>query len=163
MEPSENAFEMIKAWEGLHCRAYKALPSERYYTIGYGHCSPEVKKGQYITVKEAEQLLKNDVAQYSQLLAAVNPTLLQHQYDVLISLIYNIGWHNFITSMTGVVTASLNRKTTPIDVARRIILWVRSGEKVVLGLQRRRVMEANYFLGYECFTLDNGEIHEHCL
>jgi GH24 family phage-related lysozyme (muramidase) len=163
MEPSENAFEMIKAWEGLHCRAYKALPSERYYTIGYGHCSPEVKKGRYITVKEAEQLLKNDVAQYSQLLAAVNPTLLQHQYDVLISLIYNIGWHNFITSMTGVVTASLNRKTTPIDVARRIILWVRSGEKVVLGLQRRRVMEANYFLGYECFTLDNGEIHEHCL
>lgn len=163
MEPSENAFEMIKAWEGLQCRAYKALPSERYYTIGYGHCSPEIKKGQYITVKEAEQLLKNDVAQYSQLLAAVNPTLLQHQYDALISLIYNIGWYNFVTSMTGVVTASLNRKTTPIDIARRIILWVRSGGKVVLGLQRRRVMEANYFLGYECFTLDNGEIHEHCL
>lgn len=154
---------MIKKWEGLRCRAYKALPGERYYTIGYGHCSPGVKKGQYVTVKEAEQLLKKDVAKYSQLLAKVNPTLQQNQYDALISLIYNIGWHNFITSMTGVVTASLNKKATPIDVARRIILWVHSGEKVVLGLQRRRVMEANYFLGYECFTLDNGEIHEHCL
>jgi GH24 family phage-related lysozyme (muramidase) len=160
MEPSENAFEIIKAWEGLHCRAYKALPSERYYTIGYGHCSHEVKKGQCVTVQEAEQLLKNDVAQYSQLLAATNPTLLQHQYDALISLIYNIGWYNFVTSMTGTVTASLNRKTTPIDVARRIILWVRSGGKVILGLQRRRVMEANYFLGYECFVLENGHIYE---
>lgn len=163
MEPSENAFEMIKAWEGLHCRAYKALPSERYYTIGYGHCRPEVKKGQSVTVKEAEQLLKNDVAEYSQLLDAINPTLLQHQYDALISLIYNIGWYNFVTSMTCVVTSSLNRKTTPIDVARRIILWVRSGGKVILGLQRRRVMEANYFLGYECFVLEDGQIYEHSI
>lgn len=154
---------MIKIWEGLYCRAYKALPSERYYTIGYGHCSPEVTKNQCITVEQAEQLLKNDVAQYSQLLEKVNPTLLQHQYDALISLIYNIGWYNFITSMTGTVTASLNKKTTPIDVARRIILWVRSGGKVVLGLQRRRVMEANYFLGYKCFTLENGKIYEHSI
>lgn len=160
MEPSEHAYEIIKNWEGLRCKAYKALPSERFYTIGYGHCCPEVKKRQYITVKEAEQLLKNDVAQYSQLLAELNPTLLQHQYDALISLIYNIGWNNFITSMTGVVTASLNKKTTPLDVARRIILWVRSGGKVVLGLQRRRVDEANYFMGYEAFILKDNQIIE---
>ena len=163
MEPSENAYQIIKQWENLRCRAYKALPDEKYYTIGYGHCAPDVTKNMYITVADAEALLKADVAKYSQLLYALNTTLLQHQYDALISLIYNIGWYRFKYSMTGDTVAKLNKETTPLDVARRMILWVYSCGKVVLGLQRRRVMEANYFLGYDCFTLEDGEIYEHSL
>lgn len=163
MKPSEKAFEIIKQWEGLRCRAYKALTTEKYYTIGYGHCGPDVTKNQYITVQTAEQLLKEDVAKYAGMLSELNETLEQHQYDALISLIYNIGWWNFYHSMTAMVVMKLNTTETPISVARRIVLWVRSSGEVVLGLQRRRVMEANYFMGYEAFYMEDGEIYEHAL
>lgn len=161
MEPSSQAYEMIKSFEGLRCRAYKAIKTEKYYTIGYGHYGSDVKKNEYITVKQAEELMHADVAKYAHKLDVHNPTFVQNQYDALISLIYNIGWYNFAHSMTGVLAKQLNTTTTPIFVARRIILWDKSAGQVLLGLQRRRIIEANHFLGYEAFVLENGQIYEH--
>lgn len=161
--PSSEAYRLIRSFESLRCRAYKALPTEKYYTIGYGHCSPKVAKNELVTPKRAEEMLVEDVEKYSHLLAGWNPTLTQRQYDALVSLIYNIGWYNFRFSMTGVYVRELNTSRNPIDVARRIILWVRSADKVILGLQKRRCIEANYFLGYECFNIENGQIYEHSI
>ncbi len=161
LTPSPDAYTIIKQWESLRCRAYKALPTEKYYTIGYGHCGADVKKYQYCTVAQADELLHKDVALYSHKLATLNPTLTQRQYDALISLIFNIGWYSFRHSMTGVLVKQLNISTIPEFVARRIILWDKSAGIVVLGLQRRRVFEANYFLGYEAFYLQDGKICEH--
>ena len=165
LTPSQDAYNIIRQWETLRCRAYKALPTEKYYTIGYGHCAADVGKNQVITPATAEELLRADVEAYASLLAHVNPTLTQRQYDALISLIYNIGWYNFIHSMTGFLVAQLNtrNKVSPSTVARRIILWTRSGGKELLGLQRRRVFEANYFLGYEAFVIEDNHIYEHYL
>lgn len=160
MEPSQHAFELIKKWEQLRCRAYKALPSEKYYTIGYGHFGADVKPNKVITVQQAEKLLEKDVEKYAILLSGFNDKLEQHQYDALVSLVFNIGWYNFKYSMTGNYAHKVNITKAPIDVARRIILWVRSGGKVIYGLQRRRVDEANYFMGYEAFYLQDGEIYE---
>lgn len=160
MEPSHHAYELIKKWEQLRCRAYKALPSEKHYTIGYGHYGADVKPNQVITVQQAEELLKKDVQEYSVRLTWFNDKFEQHQYDALVSLIFNIGWFNFKYSMLGRYAYEVNKTKAPIDVARRIILWVRSGSKVVLGLQRRRVEEANYFMGYEAFILKDNQIIE---
>lgn len=161
MKPSEKAYELIKQFEGLQLRAYKAIPSEKYYTIGYGHYSKDIRKGQLITQNQAEQFLHQDVADFAQKLATDCPNLEQNQYDALISLIYNIGWYNFRHSMTREKVKNMHTKWLPIQAARQITLWVRAGGKVLLGLQKRRVIEANHFLGYNCFELKDGNIIEH--
>lgn len=160
MKPSEKAYELIKQFEGLQLRAYKAIPSEKYFTIGYGHYSKDIRKGQLITQNQAEQFLHQDVADFAQKLATDCPNLEQNQYDALISLIYNIGWYNFRHSMTREKVKNMHTKWLPIQAARQITLWVRAGGKVLLGLQKRRIIEANYFLGTEHFVLENGQIVE---
>lgn len=158
MEPSEKAFEMIRQFESLSLRACKAIPQEKYFSIGYGHYSPTIKAGQRITKEEAERLLREDVGKYSTRLAEECPRLAQHQFDALCSLIYNIGWYNFRHSMTFVKCKGLGVSVVPQEVAARIVLWVRACGIVLPGLQRRRVMEANHFLGYVKYRYSNGEI-----
>jgi len=46
--------------EGLKLEAYK-LPGEKYFTIGYGHNGPDVKKGMKITEEQAENFLEKDI------------------------------------------------------------------------------------------------------
>lgn len=158
MKPSNEAYRLIRQHEGLSLRACKAIPEEKYYSIGYGHNSPEVKKGQTITTDYAETLLKQDVALYSGKLANACPRLSQRQYDAIVSLIYNIGWYQFRNSMTFIHCRDIGYKYTPESCADRIILWVRAAGRVLPGLQRRRVNEANYFLGYDRYQYKDGKI-----
>lgn len=62
MKISEKGIELIKSFEGFSPVACKCLPSEKYYTIGYGHYGADVKAGQTITKEGALELLKRDVA-----------------------------------------------------------------------------------------------------
>lgn len=154
MTPSLNAINIIKQWESLRLRAYKPIPFEKFYSIGYGHCSSEVKRNQVITTQQAELLLQQDLSKFSEQLSDYCPKLKQYQYDALCSLIYNIGWYAFRYSQTGNLAHYCNITRAPEEVARRIVFWVKSKDQVLLGLQRRRVFEANYFLGYDRFFLD---------
>ena len=160
MEPTKEAYEMIKRFESFSPRACKAIKEEKYYSIGYGHYSPTVKKTDRVTQEEAERLLYEDVAKYSRQLAESCPRLTQRQYDALVSLIYNIGWDNFRHSMTFIKCHNLGVSALPSEAAARIILWVRAAGRVLPGLQRRRVAEANYFLGYEKYKVIDGQIVE---
>jgi len=60
-----NILELIKAnireKEGLKLKAYKPIPTEKYYTIGYGRYNSNIKKGDVITQEQAEQYLNEDV------------------------------------------------------------------------------------------------------
>lgn len=163
MTPSTAAYDIIRQWESCRLRAYKPIPSEKNYTIGYGHCGQDVKRYQVITQQKAEQLLEEDIRRFSGKLSDYCPNIKQHQYDALCSLIYNIGWYAFRYSMTGNLASHCNISRAPEEVARRIILWVKSGDQILLGLQRRRVFEANYFLGYSRFYIDETTctIQEH--
>ena len=44
MKTSQNGINLIKQFEGVRLEAYKAVPTEEHYTIGYGHYGPDVKK-----------------------------------------------------------------------------------------------------------------------
>ena len=57
----ERLTTMLKKEEGKRLKAYKPDSSEKYYTIGYGHYSKDIKKGQKITDKQAEEFLKQDI------------------------------------------------------------------------------------------------------
>ena len=108
-------------------------------------------------------MLKEDVELFSSTIAEKYPYLTQNQFDAICSLTYNIGLYNLIHSMLGVRLFGLGHKGSAIDVARQMVIWVWAGGKVLPGLQRRRVAEANYFLGYEAFVLEDGTIYEHSL
>lgn len=160
MRPSEKAFELIKQFEGLRLRAYKALPTEKYYTIGYGHYGSDVRKNQVITVRDAETILHSDVMKYATLMSQSLTGLTQWQYDALVSLVYNIGWYNFRYAQIWNCMRNIYVVYEPIECARRIIQYVYAGGKIILGLQKRRCIEANYFMEKEIFIVEGGHIIE---
>ena len=61
---SPNGLKLIKSFEGCKLTAYKCLPTEKYYTIGYGHYGSDVKAGMKITEEQAEELLSNCSAEF---------------------------------------------------------------------------------------------------
>lgn len=159
LRPSEKAFELIRSFEGFRARAYIASKGEKYYTIGYGHCGKDVKKGETISVERAEQLMREDVNSYATMLAKQLTWLSQRQFDALCSMIYNIGWYNFRYNVIFFYFRDYPLKSE-LDCARQMTHWVRAGDKILVGLQIRRVKEANYFLGEERFMYKNGVINE---
>ena len=61
MITSNKGIELIKSFEGIRLVAYKAVPTEKYWTIGYGHYGADVTSGMAITVEQATELLRNDL------------------------------------------------------------------------------------------------------
>ena len=80
MKASKNALDLIKKFEGLVLKAYKPLPSEKYYTIGWGHYGEDVKIGMKITQEEAEKLLRSDISPIEKTLNGLNINLSQGEF-----------------------------------------------------------------------------------
>ena len=131
---------IIKKYEGLRLTAYKAVSTEKYYTIGYGHYGPDVKKGTRITQAQAEAYLKSDCQ------TAVNAVnryhakyeFNQNQFDALVSFTYNCGTGNL-----NLLTAFGMRPLQTIG--SKITSYNKSGGKVLAGLVRRRQEEQALF------------------
>ncbi len=101
---------LIKRFEGFMSKAYKpkvttvvngkkiqAESKEAYYTIGWGHSGPDIKKDDIISYERAEFLLTSDLARCAKALNTLcketNVELNQNQFDALISFSYNTGTH----------------------------------------------------------------------
>lgn len=146
MRASGRALEMIKYFEGCKLKAYKALPSEYFYTIGYGHNGADVKKNQLITKGQAERLLDQDVQRFEILLNKLmlrdNVKLSQPQYDALIDFCFNLG--------TGALEAStlwrLIREGDYESAANQFPRWCKAGGKELKQLKTRREAERTLFL-----------------
>ena len=72
MKASENLKTLIKYWEGAQLKAYKAHPSEEYWTIGYGHYGPDVYEGMEITAEQADAYFEQDIAQFEAAARRIN-------------------------------------------------------------------------------------------
>lgn len=147
----------IKKWEGLCKKAYRYKNGdyqEKYLTIGYGHYGPDVKEGQTITEEEAEALLRKDLVQFEKEVNSLGKNLRQEQFDALVVWMYNLGVGNFRSST---LRKKLLADADDVEVTEQMIRWVRAGGKVTKGLQKRRVEEANIFLGYELYYFDDKE------
>ena len=156
MTIDNKGIELIKKWEGCVLTAYKPVSSEKYYTIGIGHYGADVKKGQKITMQEAENLLRKDIAVAERTINALGINFKQCQFNTLASWIFNLGIGNFSSStLRKKIVAHANDE----DITDQIIRWVNSNGKPLLGLKRRRVEEANMWLGRERYFIDaNGNI-----
>lgn len=148
MKTSSKGIDLIKSFETLRQTAYKAVPTEKYYTIGYGHYGPEVTPDMEITEAQAEQLLKEDLVDVERAVsnATAGWNLNQNQFDALASFTFNVGIRAFRNS----TLLNLIKRTTPENVIRaEFIKWKYSGGRALSGLERRRRAEADLYFSKE--------------
>jgi len=147
MRPSPAVYDLIKQYEGLRLHAYQ--DSAGVWTIGWGHTG-DVKRGQSITVHQAEALLALDIGIAA---AAVNrhveAPLNQGMFDALTSFVFNLGEGRLASS-------TLLKKLNLRDyhaAAAEFPKWVKAtvrGKKITLpGLVRRRAAERAMFVNQE--------------
>jgi len=156
MNISQHGVDFIKSFEGLRLTAYKAVSSEKYWTIGYGHYGSDVRQGQTITKAEAEQMLKDDLVEYVTAVdRVVTRDVNQNQFDALVSFTYNVG----ISAFTNSTLLKRVNAYQDDDVRYQFSRWNKSGGVVYAGLTRRRGEEADlYFTPYvEAPTTDPTE------
>lgn len=139
MNISQKGINLIASFEGLSLKACKCLESEKYYSIGYGHYGADVKKDMIITKEKALELLRKDA---KKAVAKVNKyqkiyKFKQNEFDALVSFCYNVG---NIDQLTGKGTRSKD------VIAQKILLYNKSGGKVIKGLANRRKKEQSVFL-----------------
>lgn len=138
MKISENGLSLIKKFEGCRLVAYKAVSTEKYYTIGYGHYGSDVTKGMRITQAKADALLVQDLAKFE---AKVNKYMSkynfnQNQFDALVSFAYNVGSIDGLTA---------NGTRTIAQISAKFTAYNKSGGKVLSGLTKRRNAEKKLF------------------
>ena len=127
---------LIKTFEGYRSEAY--LCPAGVWTIGYGHTSG-VNPGDTCTREEADEFLKEDLAEAEACVNAQSLDLSQTQFDALVSLVYNIGAGNFqgSTLLKLLEQDCIARDTLENEWKK----WKYSNKKVLKGLVRRRAAE----------------------
>ncbi len=164
----QKAIEIIKQYESLHDGDLKAIglqpklcPAD-VWTVGYGRAIIDPKTGKQLkgvenknrayelfpalTNEQAEQFLKEDYAVRE---LAVKELLKRRVEDyelgAMVSLTYNIGIGNFRTSS---VLRFFNAGNKAM-AAESFKLSIKSGGKILAGLQCRRLSERHLFLHNE--------------
>ena len=137
-EINKAGFELIKEFEGCRLIAYKPVATEQYYTIGWGHYGPDVKRGMKITQAEADQILKNDLKKYEGYVEKYcsGLSLNDNQFSALVSFTYNCGAGSL---------QSLVRGRTVEQISSALLLYNKAGGNVLAGLVRRRKAEQELF------------------
>ena len=135
---SSNGVVLIKSFEGFSRVACKALSSEKYLTIGYGHYGKDVKPNQTITEAEAVKLLVKDLSGFVSKVNKYNRKygFTQNEFDALVSFCYNVGNIDGLTK---------NGTRTKAQIADKFLAYSYSGGKFIKGLYNRRVKERNLF------------------
>ena len=139
MNIGERGLELIKSFEG--CRLMPYQDSVGVWTVGYGSTT-DVQPGESISAAEAEERLRKDCADAEDCVnSTVSVPLTQHEFDALVSFVFNLGCGNFRKS-------TLLRKLLDSDydgAAQEFRKWDKAGGQQLAGLTRRRAAEANLF------------------
>jgi lysozyme len=143
MKTSAAGIELIKAHEGLRLVAYPDPGSGGDpWTIGYG-TTHGVHPGMKITPEQAHLMLVNELPVFENVVNhGVHVEITQHEFDALVSFVYNVGSRNFLGS-------SVLRKLNAGDkhgAAESFLLWNKASHHVMAGLTKRRHDERNLFL-----------------
>lgn len=159
---SENCINLVKKFEGLHKVGADGLVSSYRcpagkWTIGYGH-TKGVRSGQKITAEKAEEFLFEDLQEHAQAVHRyVNVPLSQHQFDALVSFVFNLGAENFRKST---LLKKLNQGLYD-EVPEQLMRWNKArvdGKLTSLrGLTRRRAAEGALFTMDAKLSADGGD------
>lgn len=137
MKSSQEAIDLIKAFEGFSSKAYRCIAGVP--TIGYGSTDGVTLDMKPITQSEGERLLTKDLRWVD---AAINKhvkvPLSQNQHDALASFVFNVGEAKFAKS----TLLKLLNKSQYDEVPAQLRRWVHAKGKKLKGLERRRDAEA---------------------
>ncbi len=159
MKASEDLKTLIKYWEGVRLKAYKAHSSEEYWTIGYGHYGPDVYEGMEITAEQADAYFEQDIAAFeaaaNRIIANYGLEASQSVFDAMLSLSYNFGpswvetyagsWRLARYVKAGFKDSSGNR-IPDLEIADAFAVLCSAGGEILPGLLKRRLNEAEIFL-----------------
>lgn len=143
MPISEAGLALLRKHEGLRLKAYPDPASGGDpWTIGYGH-TRGVKRGDQITLEQAEAFLREDAAEAENaVLRLVERPLTQGQHDALISFVFNVGEGNFAKS----TLLKLINAGEMSRAADEFSKWTLAAGKRMPGLVKRRSEERHMFL-----------------
>lgn len=141
MRISEQGIELIKRFEGCSLTAYKAVPTEKLYTVGYGHYG--VDKDTVISQAQADAYLKADLEKFDRSVdGCVTVQITQGMHDALVSFAYNCGAGNLKSST---LLKKLNQRDY-IGAGEEFGRWNKAGGRTLNGLVKRRKAEKERFL-----------------
>ena len=145
MKISDKGIALIKEFEGLRLTTYKCAAGVK--TIGYGHTGSDVYYGQRITEREAETLLRADLARFERHVNSYNDAYgwSQNEFDALVSFAFNVGSIDQLT-YNGIRSKKL--------IADKMLEYCKAGGKRISGLVARRQREREMFLSVD--NVDNS-------
>jgi lysozyme len=134
---------LIKSFEGFSSKAYRDAAG---WSIGYGHYLGEGDhSGETVTTEEADRLFDGDVSKFELGVSTVTPRALQHEFDAMVSLAYNVGTGGF----AGSTVARLHNMGDRQGAADAFRMWNKSQGSVNQTLVKRREREREVYLnGY---------------
>lgn len=136
-----NGLPLLKQFEGCKLIAYQDIVG--IWTIGYGE-TKGVYKGMTITQSQADSMVQNRYDEFeTSIKKLLRISVTDNELGALTCFAYNIGLSAFTGST---LLKLLNNNTDRKIVAAEFIKWNKAGGKVVDGLTRRRIAEANLFL-----------------
>lgn len=148
MKTSTAGQTFIHGFEAFRAKAYKDVKG--IPTIGWGHSSaagpPHVAMGMVITLAEGNAIFARDITKFERAVLDLckGIVLAQHEFDALVSLIYNIGEGAFEGSSV-LRHLKAGKRQAAADAMRA---WNKSGrpKRVIAGLVRRRAAERKLLL-----------------
>lgn len=143
---SAAGLQLIKQFEGCRLVAYWDVNG---YSIGYGHHSADIVKGQKITQEEADAFLVKDVAKFEKAVNGLKYDFNQNQFDALVDFAYNCGAGNLLR-----LTA--NNTRTIKEISYKIPAYCKAGGVALAGLLNRRRAEQALF-NKSC-EVENGDV-----
>lgn len=144
MELSDRGLAFLIEREGLKLRAYR--DSAGIWTIGVGHVirPTDSDDPEHLAIDEAKARvwLREDVKVAEQAVTEfVTVPLMQHQFDALVSFVFNVGVGAFKGST---LLKRLNRGDVR-GASEQFKRWAFAGGRVVAGLVDRRAREKMLF------------------
>ena len=143
MQVSEQGIELIKQLEGFSDVAYPDIASQGPpFTIGFGR-THNVKPDQRCDRMQADYWLRHqDAPRAAQCVNNyVKRPLKQHEFDALVSFVYNEGCGNFRNSTMLKLLNRGNKKSAAAEFGK----WVYAAHKQLPGLVKRRARERDVF------------------
>ena len=141
MEFSNEYYARLIVMEGFRAKAYRC-PSG-VWTIGYG-TTTGVKEGMVVNQNQAFKLLQDDSSKLERLINKLGVDFTQNQFDAIGLFCYNCGFPAFRSSTLFRV---IKKNRYDKRIKELWLQWKYSKGKVLLGLERRREVEVNLYLG----------------
>jgi len=136
MKTSTEGKAFIKRYEKFRSKSYKCVPTEKLYTIGYGHYG--VGADMVITKARGDEFFEKDVqraeSQVNKYQTRYNFN--QNEFDALVSFVFNG------CSIKELTDDGTRTKT---EISKHMILYTKSSGTFLPGLLTRRLAEQKTF------------------